>query len=48
MEQTADEIIEVVREGSEGLGGKRGDTAGLIMYGAYIRAFRLFRLIPVS
>jgi len=44
VEQVADEMIALVR-GHPDLGGKRSDTAGLVMYGAYIRAFRRFTRI---
>jgi hypothetical protein len=44
VEQVADEVIALVRDHQD-LGGKRSDTAGLVMYGAYIRAFRRFTRI---
>lgn len=42
-EQVADAILEMVRATS--VGGARGDTAGLVMYGAYLRGFRRFKWI---
>lgn len=38
--EVADRMIEMVRETS--VGGERGDTAQLVLYGAYLRGFRRF------
>lgn len=42
-EEVADRIIEMVRATT--VGATRGDTAGLVMHGAYLRAFRRFARI---
>lgn len=43
VEDVADQIIELVR--ATPIGGTRGDSAALVMHGAYLRAFRRFERI---
>jgi hypothetical protein len=44
-EVLADEIIATAQAAAPSIGGTRGDTAGLIMHGAYVKGFRRFAAI---